>query len=277
MRTARGTYRWMLSRGAGGAGRGRARAAAGRLADRRHRAQGRRASAPARRAARLAHGAAQPRPLPGSPASTSSGAACRASGTSARPVPRPRPLQDRQRLARPPGRRRAAGRGRRSGCAPRCGPGDTVARLGGDEFTVLLEDLKDYEEARVVADRVLRDAGGAFARRRASDLYLSASIGIAMVPPGAHPGGGHPRRRRRDVPGQERGPRPPRAVRLRRCTRRRCRRLDVETRLRRGLGEDAVGGPACSRLPADRRTPTTASCHGFEALARWQRRRRPGC
>src|SRR4051812_3973155 len=34
-------------------------------------------------------------------------------------------------------------------------PGDTVARLGGDEFTILLEDLTDFEEAQVVADRVL--------------------------------------------------------------------------------------------------------------------------
>ena len=50
-----------------------------------------------------------------------------------RPVPRPRRLQDRQRHARPRGRRPAAGRCRRAhpGCVR---TDDLAARLGGDEF-----------------------------------------------------------------------------------------------------------------------------------------------
>jgi diguanylate cyclase (GGDEF)-like protein len=33
---------------------------------------------------------------------------------------------------------------------------DTVARLGGDEFAILLENVRDDEEARIVADRITR-------------------------------------------------------------------------------------------------------------------------
>lgn len=58
-------------------------------------------------------------------------------------------------------------------------PGDTVARLGGDEFMLLLEDVRDGDEARGVAERIQRalsvplPLGG-------HDLVASASIGIAV-------------------------------------------------------------------------------------------------
>ena len=58
-------------------------------------------------------------------------------------------------------------------------PGDTVARLGGDEFMVLLEDVRDADDARSVAERVQRalalplPLGG-------HDVIASASIGIAV-------------------------------------------------------------------------------------------------
>ena len=49
---------------------------------------------------------------------------------------RPRRLQGRQRHVRPPGRRRAARRGRRAGCCGVVGSDATLARLGGDEFAI---------------------------------------------------------------------------------------------------------------------------------------------
>lgn len=59
-------------------------------------------------------------------------------------------------------------------------PTDTVARVGGDEFVVLLEQLTDQDDVRVVADRIASTvrrqtpAGGAL-------LQVTASVGIAVA------------------------------------------------------------------------------------------------
>ena len=58
-------------------------------------------------------------------------------------------------------------------------PGDTAARLGGDEFAVLLEDLHDPEEARLVAHRLI-EAIRLPARLGEVDALVGASIGIAL-------------------------------------------------------------------------------------------------
>ncbi|HEY6898008.1 MAG TPA: EAL domain-containing protein, partial [Rhodocyclaceae bacterium] len=57
---------------------------------------------------------------------------------------------------------------------------DTVARLGGDEFVILAEDLHDGE-AEVLVERC-RDALCQPFRMKANELYVSASIGIAIYP-----------------------------------------------------------------------------------------------
>ncbi len=143
-------------------------------------------------------------------------------------------------------------------------PGDTVARLGGDEFTILLEDLADFEEAQAIADRVLATLEEPF-RVSGQDLYLSASIGIAMVPPGATPeevirdadaamyrakGEGRNRHALFDTALHQAA----------------LARLDVETRMRRGL---ARGDRAPRRLPADRRRRVrpAAGLRGARTLA----------
>jgi diguanylate cyclase (GGDEF)-like protein len=58
-------------------------------------------------------------------------------------------------------------------------PEDTVARTGGDEFMVLLETVRDTEEATTIAGRLTEALAPPFevAER---ELYLSASIGIAI-------------------------------------------------------------------------------------------------
>jgi diguanylate cyclase (GGDEF)-like protein len=62
---------------------------------------------------------------------------------------------------------------------------DTLARLGDDEFAVLLEGAPDFEEISLVAQRLL----GALAERAevaGHELYLSASIGLAVYPVDDH-------------------------------------------------------------------------------------------
>jgi len=66
-------------------------------------------------------------------------------------------------------------------------PVDTVARLGGDEFTILLEDVVDTGAPTQLAEGIaelLRKPFELFGR----DVYVSASIGVAVSGPGkAHP------------------------------------------------------------------------------------------
>jgi len=57
--------------------------------------------------------------------------------------------------------------------------GDTAARLGGDEFAVLLEDLSDTDEARLVAERISEALRGSF-DVGGLEAFVSASIGIAL-------------------------------------------------------------------------------------------------
>src|SRR6267143_191674 len=62
---------------------------------------------------------------------------------------------------------------------------DTLARLGDDEFAVLLEGVPDFEEISLVAQRLLNRVAerGEVAGH---ELYLSASIGIAVYPHDEH-------------------------------------------------------------------------------------------
>lgn len=61
-------------------------------------------------------------------------------------------------------------------------PGDTVARLGGDEFALLLEDIKDINEALIVAERVQFEVSQS-CRLEGQDTFTTASMGIALYGP----------------------------------------------------------------------------------------------
>ncbi|BBD66103.1 hypothetical protein NIES4072_02180 [Nostoc commune NIES-4072] len=57
--------------------------------------------------------------------------------------------------------------------------GDTVARLGGDEFTILLDDIKDLNDVKNVANRINVALTGAF-NLGGNEVITTVSIGIAL-------------------------------------------------------------------------------------------------
>ncbi len=63
--------------------------------------------------------------------------------------------------------------------------GDTVARLGGDEFTVIAEGLEDPDKAAVIAENLIQ-AVTEPVTLRGQQVYVSASIGIALYPTDAN-------------------------------------------------------------------------------------------
>ena len=58
-------------------------------------------------------------------------------------------------------------------------PEDTTARLGGDEFTIILDDLKDPDDATRIADRILDKLHQPF-QIAGQEIRSSGSIGIAF-------------------------------------------------------------------------------------------------
>jgi diguanylate cyclase (GGDEF)-like protein len=146
-------------------------------------------------------------------------------------------------------------------------PGDTVARLGGDEFTVLLEDLADREEAELVADRMLDTLTAPF-EVEDRELYLSASIGIALAGGGAQPGevirDADAAMYRAKAEGKGRH-----AMFDARLHEAAVARLELETRLRRGLSGDAVDDSGLHVAYQPIIHAESGRIAGFEALARW--------
>jgi diguanylate cyclase (GGDEF)-like protein/PAS domain S-box-containing protein len=59
--------------------------------------------------------------------------------------------------------------------------GDTLARIGGDEFTLLLPKIKNREDARLTAGKILKQLNRSF-NLLGSEVFISASIGVALFP-----------------------------------------------------------------------------------------------
>ena len=64
----------------------------------------------------------------------------------------------------------------------RLGEGFIVARMGGDEFTVLLDDLKDPDDAKQAAERLMKAVTAPF-MLGGREVFTSLSIGIALSNP----------------------------------------------------------------------------------------------
>ena len=62
-----------------------------------------------------------------------------------------------------------------------CRETDTLARLGGDEFTVTVEDLKDSNEAVVIAEKIMHVFNRPF-KLAEYDIDVNVSIGISVFP-----------------------------------------------------------------------------------------------
>ena len=56
---------------------------------------------------------------------------------------------------------------------------DTAARLGGDEFTILIEDVKDAQEAVRLAERILEELRTPITLGE-REIIVDASIGAAL-------------------------------------------------------------------------------------------------
>ena len=141
-------------------------------------------------------------------------------------------------------------------------PPDTVARLGGDEFTVLLDGVSDAHEAALIAERVHQTLRTSF-RIDERELFLDASIGIALADAGAAPetvlrdADVAMYRAKADGKGRH-------AVFDAGMHEQVMRRLDIETALRSAIEEQRLEVVYQPILQA-----TTGRVAGFEALVRW--------
>jgi len=59
--------------------------------------------------------------------------------------------------------------------------GDTLARFGGDEFTLLLPEIEDKNDAKVIAKKIIENMREPFVIE-GHEVYVTISVGISMYP-----------------------------------------------------------------------------------------------
>ena len=140
---------------------------------------------------------------------------------------------------------------------------DTLARLGGDEFVVLLESVRDGQDAAIVAEKIIHALEDTL---QIGDypLHISASIGISLYPEDGHDAETllmhadaamykSKERGRNTFHFYEQG-----------ITERAMRRIQLESRLRSAIGEGTLSLHYQPLIRLD----TRRIC-GAEALLRW--------
>ena len=102
--------------------------------------------------------------------------------------------------------------------------GDTLARLGGDEFTVVLPELRDRQDAVMIADKFLESLAPPVHARRQRSAYLGQHRHRRLPGRRRIDRRTDPQRRHRDVPRQGAGQERPLAFTTVRCSTRPIRR-----------------------------------------------------
>lgn len=147
---------------------------------------------------------------------------------------------------------------------------DTVCRLGGDEFTVILENIGSSGDAAAVARKIISAMRGAFTVE-GSEVFIGTSIGIALFPydgtdadelikradAAMYEAKEHGRGQLRFASGES-------GVSS-------VRRLDTETRIRKGLDKNEFYVSFQPQVSAGGASEgSSAGIIGAEALIRWK-------
>jgi len=142
--------------------------------------------------------------------------------------------------------------------------GDTVARLGGDEFALLLEDLRESDEALPVIDKLMAAFTEPF-EIDGHEYFLTVSIGAALYPQDGE--ASETLLANADVAmyrAKEEGRNKYRFYTTD-MNARALERLALESKLRRALEQDAFVLHYQPKIDLE-----TGAVSGFEALLRWQ-------
>ena len=147
-------------------------------------------------------------------------------------------------------------------------PNDVAARAAGDEFVILLDALRQPEDATTVAERIIKSLDTPFAVR-GQEVYINPSIGIvhgAAEPDDAEQ---HLKDAREAMYSARSAGRNLYGVFEKKARRRVTQRLQLETDLRKALEEDELRSVYQPIVSLE-----TGRTVGFESLIRWLHRER---